>query len=175
MIYIVGAAVLVTLVRYVVAVRREGPRALLELVWAALAGLGAGVWLGVAARGAMRVVAVAAGAAGEFSLDGSFRVFWTFALFGGGIAIFYAGFFRHALSSSGFRFGLLLIAAMAWPLTDAALDIIARRPPLPALMVSSAAVMAAMWLPYALLVERFFMLVQAIFCSSAKSPATSSE
>ena len=172
MIYVVTGAVVITLARYVLAVRQEGWRSLTEIGWAALAGLGAGVWLGVAARGAMRVVAVAAGSAGEFSLDATFRVIWTFTLFGGGIAIFYAGFFRHALATSGFRFGLLLIAATAWPLTDAALNIIARRPPLPTLIVSSAAVLAAMWLPYAILVERFYVLERKLFCSSAKWHAT---
>ena len=154
MIFVVLAALVLTVFRYARAIREIGVGAALrELAAAVGGGLVAGVWLGIAARGAMRVLAIVSGAPLRFSSGGSLQVLGTFALIGAALGILYAGFFRHALASSGFRFAILLIVLGGVPLTQAALDVIGARPALPQLILGSAATLAVMWLPYGLVLE----------------------
>jgi hypothetical protein len=155
MIYIAAIAVVLTAIRYTLAVRANGPRVLFEIPAAALAGLAAGIWLGIASRVAMRLVAMAAGAPLRLSAGGSLQVVLVFAAIGGGVGILYAGLFRHAFATSGARFGLLLFLATWYPLAQAGADIIGRN----ADFLASGVVIALMWFPYALLVERIAALL----------------
>jgi hypothetical protein len=150
MIYAAAIALFLTAVRYTLAVRGHGSRVLYEIPAAALAGLLAGLWFGVAARVAMRLVAMAAGAPLRLSAGGSIQVVLVFAAIGGGVGILYAGLFRHALATSGARFALLVFLATWYPLAQAGADLIGRK----ADFFASGVVIALMWLPYALLLER---------------------
>lgn len=154
MIYVLLAAIAITIVRYAAAVRREGSfRILLELPASALAGLLGGAWLGIAARGAMRIIAMANGSS-VFSMSGSLQVVGVFALIGAGIGILYAGLFRHALTSSGLRFGLLLLLVTWWPLAEEGIELLGDKPGVVMAIIGSGAVLSAMWLPYSLIMER---------------------
>jgi hypothetical protein len=153
MIYIVILAAAFTVARYARVVKREkSARVLIEIPIAALAGLVAGIWLGIAARGAMRVIAVANHSA-RFSWSGTFQVVFVFAVFGAGIGALYPGLFRHALERSGLLFGLILILVTWYPLTRQALQLIGNLPSTSTLIIVSGATLAAMWLPYALALQ----------------------
>lgn len=145
---------MVLAVRYTRAVRRESRRVLLELPAAALAGLVAGLWFGIAARGAMRIVALAAKAPLRLSAGGSVQVILVFAAIGAGVGLLYAALFRHALGSSGLRFGLLLLLVTWYPMAQAGAELLGYQPDPLKLILTSGAVIAAMWLPYALLLEK---------------------
>jgi hypothetical protein len=154
MIYGLLAAILVLAVRYTRAVKRESRRVLLELPAAALAGLVAGVWFGLAARGAMRVIALAAKSPLRLSASGSIQVVLVFAAIGAGVGLLYAGLFRHALATSGLRFGLLLLLVTWYPLAQAGAQLLGYEPDPLKLILISGAVLALMWLPYALLLQK---------------------
>lgn len=150
MIYVAALAIAVTAIRYTYAARAGGLRVLYEIPAASLAGLAAGIWLGIASRVAMRLVAMAATAPPRLTLGGSIQVVIVFAAMGGVAGILYAGLFRHAFATSGARFGLLLFLATWYPLAQAGADIIGRK----ADFFASGAVIALMWFPYTLLLER---------------------
>ena len=169
MIYVAAIAIAITAARYSHAVRTTGtPRVLWELPAVILAGLAAGLWLGVASRAAMRVVAIAATASLRLSAGGTIQVVAVFAAIGGGIAILYAGLFRHALDASGFKFGLLLFLATWFPLTKAGEDIIAR----PVDPAASGIVILLMWMPYAVFLGFGVRRLGAAFPSLSKSAAS---
>src|SRR5687768_11334094 len=105
MIYLAAAIVLLTIVRYVRAIRAAGSYApLREVAWAILGGLAGGVLLAVAARGGMALITIANGAAPRLTFDGTSRVLLTFIGMGGAIGIAYAGLFGQAMSRRGLVF-----------------------------------------------------------------------
>lgn len=153
MIYLAAAAFAFVIVRYALLVRRQqSPASLIELPVVAGAGLIAGLWLGVGSRAAMRVIAMANGG-GAFSAGGTLQVVLVFTAFGGGVGLLYAGFFRHALATSGLLFGALLTLATWYPLGRAAWQQLARKPDLVTMAAVSLAIIAAMWIPYALALQ----------------------
>ena len=159
MIYLVAIGLAITITRYTLAVRRGEPsRVLYEIPAAIVAGLLAGVWLGIGALIAMRVIAYFASAPPRISVTGSIQVVLVFAAMGGGIAILYAGLFRHALAKSGIWFGLLLFLGSWYPLAQAGAQLLGYKPDPLSLMAVSGAVVALMFIPYALLLQTLISL-----------------
>ncbi len=158
MAYTLAAAIAVTAIRYTIAIKRgESVRVLYEIPAAALAGLLAGLWLGLAARMAMRVVAFFASAPPRISVSGSIEVVLVFAAMGGGIAILYPGLFRHALGRNGIWFGLLLFFGSWYPLAQAGAQLLGYKPDPLKLMLVSGVVVATMFIPYTLLLQKLMV------------------
>ena len=105
----------------------------LAVEWIALA-LGAGLWLGIAGRIAMRLVSLEAGVAPEFSTGGSVEVALFGALLGAPIALaFLIARSRWKLPAwSGVIVGLLLFAALALVPPDPARSALVATPDSPA-------------------------------------------
>jgi hypothetical protein len=163
MIYLAAAAVLVTIVRYTLAVRAEGSsRVLMELPASALAGLIAGLWLGISSRLAMRLISIANDAP-RFTWGGTMQILFTFALMGAALGLLYTGLFRPRLRSRGFLFGMLLLLGSWYPLARAARQQLADPPEPLMLFVMTGAALAVMWLPYALIVERLAVAMASCF------------
>ncbi len=159
MIYLVAIGLAITITRYTLAMKRGEPsRVWLEIPAAIFAGLLAGVWLGFGARIAMRVVAYFASAPPRITATGSIQVVLVFAAMGGGIAILYAGLFRHAFPTSGIWFGLLLFFGSWYPLAQAGAQLLGYKPEPLKLMAVSGVIVAFMWIPYALLLQQFISL-----------------
>lgn len=171
MIFVALAALLITLWRYTSAVRRAGSAApLWEIPIAMLAGLAGGLVLGLAARGGMAVITIANGGPPRFSWLGTLQVVATFAGLGALLGIAYAGLFRQALGRSGLAFGVILMIASAYPLARSGAQVLAAPVPGRTLLAVAALVLAAMWLPYALVLERVTAALQR--CRSANHAAS---
>jgi hypothetical protein len=155
MIYVVLAAIAFTAWRYARAVRAGHSLAVLgELIAAVGGGAIAGIWFGAASRAAMRAIALA-NASVRFSWSGTMQVLLVFIGFGAAIGILYAGLFRHAFDRSGLLFGGLLTLATWYPLGQAARQLLASPPEGIRFFLTSGAIIAVMWIPYAYLLQIF--------------------
>jgi hypothetical protein len=154
MIYLVVAVLLLTAWQVTLAARRVGLlRVVKSLAVAAVAGLIAGVSIGVGARVGMAAIPVANGGVPSFTLAGSFAVVSTFASYGIALGLVYEGLFRRWLRAHGLAYGGLLMLASWYPLTQAAVQQLTGQPALISLIIISGLVVALMWLPFGLTLE----------------------
>ena len=154
MIYLLAAVLLLTVWQLVKRARRHGLLHVLKgVAVAAVAGLLAGVFIGLGARAGMAAIPVANGAAPSLTLAGSFTVVLTFASYGIGLGVVYEGLFRRLLRASGLAYGALLMLCSWYPLAQAGAQQLAGRPTLISLIAVSGLIVALMWLPFGLALE----------------------
>ncbi len=133
MIFVIVPLVALTVWRYFLMARRCGRGYMLrEVAAAASAGATSGVLIGLAARIGMAAIGVANGALG----------------------IIYAGLLRRILRGSGLAYGCLLVLCTWYPLAQAAVEDLSVQPAIGRLILTSGVIVAAMWVPYALVLER---------------------
>lgn len=161
-IFVLMAVLLVAAWRYAVAYRKAGMRATVrEISATALAGLAAGIWIGLVARLGMRLVAVAGGATPRFSFSGTLEVIMVYAGLGGLCALYYGAFLRSLLRRSGAAYGLVLFLAGWFPIGETALRLLPSRTDFALFVAASGAVVAMMFIPYGLLLERLLQRLLA--------------
>jgi len=154
MIFVLLLVVALTVWQYFLIARRNGRGyTYREIAAVAFAGAASGILIGLAARIGMATIGLANGA-GRFTVLGSFAVVISFAGFGVILAIVYAGLFRRLLRESGLAYGCLLVLCTWYPLAQAAVDELTVRPRVGKLILISGVVVAAMWVPYAMVLER---------------------
>lgn len=154
MVYLLAAVLLLTAWQLTLTARRRGSIWVLKSVGvAAIAGLLAGVFIGVGARTGMAAIPVANGGGPSFSLSGSFAVVFTFAGYGIALGVVYEGLFRRLLRRRGLAYGALLMLCTWYPLAQAAAQQLNGRPSFVPLAFVSGLVVALMWLPFALTLE----------------------
>ena len=154
MIFVLLLGVGLTVWQYFLMARRYGRGYTLRKIAAAtFAGAASGILIGLAARIGMAAIGLANGAA-RFTLSGSFAVVIAFAGFGVILGIIYAGLFRRVLRGSGLAYGCLLVLCTWYPLAEAAVEELTARPAVGKLTLISGVVVAAMWVPYAIVLER---------------------
>ena len=157
MIFVIVPLVALTVWQYFLMARRKGGRyTVREIAAAASAGATSGILIGLAARIGMAAIGVANGAP-RFTLSGSFAVVIAFAGFGILLGIIYAGLFRRILRGSGVAYGCLLVLCTWYPLAQAAVEELSARPAIGKLILTSGVVVAAMWIPYASVLERLML------------------
>ena len=157
MIYLLAAVLLPTALQFIMRARRVGVlRVLKGIAVAAVAGLLAGVFIGLGARAGMAAVTVANGAAPSFTPAGSFTVVVTFASYGILLGVAYEGLFRRPLRSSGLAYGGLLMLVSWYPLAQAAVQQLTGQPTLISIIIVSGIIIALMWLPFGLALEALF-------------------
>jgi hypothetical protein len=154
MIYLLAAVLLLTVWQLALTARRFG---LLQvgrsIAVAAVAGLLAGVFIGLGARVGMAAIPIANGGLPSFTPAGSFSVVLTFASYGIGLGVAYEGLFRRLLRANGLAYGGLLVLSSWYPLAQAAAQQITGQPALIPLITVSGVIVALMWLPFGLTLE----------------------
>jgi hypothetical protein len=154
MIYLLVAVLLLTAWQVTLRARRDGLlRVVKGLAVAAVAGLLAGVFIGLGARVGMAAIPVANGGTPGFTLAGSFTVVLTFSSYGIALGIVYEGLFRRLLRANGLAYGGLLMLSSWYPLAQAAVQQLTGQTAFISLVIASGIVVALMWLPYGLTLE----------------------
>jgi hypothetical protein len=155
MIYVLAGSLLIALWHYVRVGRRSGALAVLrELALTLAAGLIAGVLVAIGARLGMRLIAEANDAAPRISLTGTSVVFVVYCGIGALCAVLYSAVFRWWLRRSGLRYGCLLFLVTWYPLAHSGAQQLVEPLSFLSLALWSAAIIALMWLPYAIALER---------------------
>ena len=154
MIYLLVPVLLLTAWQFFMRARRQGLlRVFKSIAVAAVAGLLAGVFIGLGARAGMAAIPFANGGTPTFTLAGSFAVVITFASYGIGLGVVYEGLFRRLLRSNGLAYGGLLTLTSWYPLAQAAAQELTGQPSLISLILVSGLILALMWLPFGLTLE----------------------
>ena len=154
MIYLIVPVLLLTAWQFFLRGRRQGLlRVFKSVAVAAVAGLLAGLFIGLGARAGMAAIPVANGGTPTFTPAGSFAVVITFASYGIGLGVVYEGLFRRLLRSNGLAYGALLMLTSWYPLAQAAAQELTGQPSLFSLILVSGLVLALMWLPFGLTLE----------------------
>jgi hypothetical protein len=154
MIYLLIAVLLVTAWRFTLAARRHGAlRVLKSVAVAVVAGLLAGVFIGLGARAGMAAIPVANGGSPSFTLSGSFSVVLTFSSYGIALGIVYEGLFRRLLRRHGLAYGGLLTLCTWYPLAQAAAQQLTGHPSFISLAIVSGLIVVLMWLPFGVTLE----------------------
>lgn len=154
MIYLFAPVLLLTALQFILRARRQGVLRVLKLIAvSAVAGLLAGVFIGLGARTGMAAIPVANGAASSFTLSGSFAVVVAFASYGIALGVVYEGLFRRLLRAHGLAYGVLLMLASWYALAQAGAQQLTGRPSPVSFIVVSGLIVALMWLPYGVALE----------------------
>lgn len=154
MVFVLAFVVLLTAWRFALTARRRGLFwAARDVLVAAISGWVAGVLIGIGARVAMGAITIANGDTQRFTWSGTVTVVVTFSGFGIIFGFVYEGLFRRLLRRSGVAFGLLITLCSWYPLTHAATQQLTIRPSVGSLVLMSGILVAAMWIPYAVLLE----------------------
>jgi len=168
MIYVLVPVLLLTAWQFFLRARRQGLlRVFKSIAVAAVAGLLAGLFIGLGARAGMAAIPFANGGTPLFTLAGSFAVVSTFASYGIGLGVVYEGLFRRLLRSHGLAYGGLLMLTTWYPLAQAAAQQLTGQPTLISLITFSGLIVALMWLPFGLTLEALLRRWQ----SPAPAPA----
>lgn len=159
MIYLAGIALVLMVFGFIRKARRKGFRAeVLDSFFAALAGLAAGVFIGVGARIGMAAIAFFNGDASRFSVAGSFQVILLFSSFGIGLGLLYSLLLRDLLRQSGLLFGLIITLFTWYPFAQSAVEVMRFQPTIVSLIFFSGIFTALIWLPFAVALEKFLAL-----------------
>ena len=179
MVYLAAAALLLTVFGFVQKTRRNGLRtAILESVFAALAGFGAGLFIGFGARLGMAAIAFFNGDASRFSVAGSLQVILLFSSFGIGLGLLYELILRDWLRRSGLLFGIIITLFTLYPFAESAVQVMNFQPTIISLVFFTGIFTALMWLPFAVTLETFLRyyqtrlkttLLSAWFCKKAET------
>jgi len=161
MIYLALIALLLTVFGFVQKVKRNGFRtAVLDSVFAVLAGFGAGLFIGFGARLGMSAIAFFNGDASRFSVAGSFQVILLFSSFGIGLGLLYELVLRDWLRRSGLLFGIIITLFTLYPFAQSAVQVMRFQPTIISLVFFTAIFTALMWLPFAITLETFLRYYQ---------------
>ena len=172
MIYLLVAVLLLTAWQLTLQARRHGVlRVVKSIAVAAVAGLLAGVFIGLGARIGMAAIPLANGGTPSFTPAGSFSVVLTFSSYGIVLGVVYEGFFRRLLRANGLAYGGLLMLSSWYPLAQAAVQQITGRPALISLTIISGLIVALMWLPFGLVLEALLRRWQSRGTSEAVAGA----
>jgi hypothetical protein len=172
MIYLLVAVLLLTAWQLTLQARRHGVlRVVKSTAVAAVAGLLAGVFIGLGARIGMAAIPLANGGTPSFTPAGSFSVVLTFSSYGIVLGVVYEGFFRRLLRANGLAYGGLLMLSSWYPLAQAAVQQITGRPALISLTIISGLIVALMWLPFGLVLEALLRRWQSRGTSEAVAGA----
>jgi hypothetical protein len=154
MIYVLVPFVGLAVWHYVRLGQRAGAATLgRELLRTLLAGVAAGLLVALGARLGMRLIAIANEAPPRISWRGTSVVFAAYTGVGVLCAVLYVAVFRSWLRRRGTAFGALLVITTWYPLAHSGAQQLVHPPPLASLVIWSGAVVALMWLPYAVLLE----------------------
>jgi len=154
MIYLLVPVLLLTTWQFFLRARRQGLLLVFKsIAVAAVAGLLAGLFIGLGARAGMAAIPLANGGTPTLTLAGSFAVVITFASYGIGLGVVYEGLFRRLLRSNGLAYGGLLMLISWYPLAQAAAQQLTGQPALISLILVSGLIVALMWLPFGLTLE----------------------
>ena len=154
MIFVLALVIFLTVWQYFLMARRHGPGPVFrDLATATLAGAASGILIGVAARVGMAAIGLANGAP-RFTFSGSFAVVISFAGFGVLLGIIYVGLMRRLLCRSGLAYGCILVMCTWYPLAGAGVGDLTGKPSEAAVVLISGVVVAGMWMPYAIVLER---------------------
>jgi len=153
MIYILVPALVLAVVGYGRLARTRGLLVLADAAIAAIGGLAAGLVLGVGARVAMRVLAVALSQPLRLTADGTILVIAAFACVGAVLGLIYGGALRDLLARRGILYGLLLTAVTFQPFLRTAAEDLHRPQLSPEVLLGTSGMSLAMWLPYGVLLE----------------------
>jgi hypothetical protein len=154
MIFLLGAALLLTAWRFTAAAREQGlANSLRGVVVAAGCGLLAGVFIGVGARIGMGAITIANGAPQRFTVSGTVSVIAIFSSFGIGLGVVYEVLFRRLLWHNGLAYGGLLTLCTWYPLAHAAAQQLTAPPTLIPLVTVSGLLVGLIWLPFGCALE----------------------
>ena len=155
MIYLAPAAFLLTVFAFFRKARQNGWRAVaLDSFFAALAGFGAGLFIGFGARVGMWAIAFFNGDASRFSIGGTIQVILFFSSFGIGLGLLYEILLRDLLCRRGLLFGLLITLCTWYPFALSAAEVMRFQPTKVSLIFFSGILTALIWLPFAFMLER---------------------
>ena len=171
-IYLLVAVLLLSVWQLTLRARRQGLLGVVKgLAVAAVAGLLAGVFIGLGARMGMAAIPFANGGRPSFTLAGSLSVVLTFSSYGIVLGVVYEGFFRRLLRANGLAYGGLLMLSSWYPLAQAAVQQITGQPAAISLIIISGLVVALMWLPFGLTLEALLRRWQSRATSQAVASA----
>ena len=161
MIYLAAIAFLLTVFAFFRKAKQNGFRAAgLDSLFAALAGFGAGIFIGFGARIGMWAIAFFNGSASRFTVSGTLRVILLFSSFGIGLSLFYELVLRDLLRQSGLLFGFIITLFTAYPFAKSAAEVLRFQPTIISLVFFTGIFTALMWLPFAITLERLLKLYQ---------------
>ena len=154
MIYIVGFALIVTIVGFYFRLRSQGLGALLlDVLASSVAGWIAGLLIGIGARVGMWSIPFFNGAESRITLDGTLQVVLVFSLYGIALGIVYELLFRRLLRNRGSIYGLLITAVTAYPLANAAVQQLSFSPSIAPLIAFALLFVGLMFVPFAVVLE----------------------
>jgi hypothetical protein len=154
MIFLLIAVLLLTAWQFTLMSRQRGLlRVVKSIAVAAVAGLLAGVFIGLGARIGMAAIAVANGSLPRFTLSGSLAVVLTFSSYGIALGVVYEGLFRRLLRQNGLAYGVVLMLCSWYPLAHAAAQQLTGHPSVISLVIISGLIVGLMWLPFGLTLE----------------------
>jgi hypothetical protein len=161
MIYLAATAFLLAVFGFVQKAKRNGFRtAMLDSVFAALAGFGAGLFIGFGARLGMWAIAFFNGDASRFSVAGSLQVVLLFSSFGIGLGLLYELILRDWLRRSGLLFGIIITLITLYPFAQSAVQVMSFQPTTISLVFFTGIFTALMWLPFAVTLEMLLRYYQ---------------
>jgi hypothetical protein len=161
MIYLAAIALFLTVGAFFRKARQNGWRTTaLDSLFAAFAGLGAGIFIGFGARTGMWAIAFFNGDASRFSVSGSLQVILLFSSFGIGLGLLYEILLRDLLRQSGVLFGIIITLCTWYPFAESAADLLRFQPTIVSLVFFTGIFTAFMWLPFAVTLERLLEVYQ---------------
>ncbi len=170
MIYVLVPALALAVIGYGRIARTRGLLVFVDAAIATIGGLVAGLALGVGARIAMRVLAVALSLPLRLTADGTILVIAAFSCVGAVLGFIYVGALRDLLWRRGLLYGLLLSAVTFQPFLRTAAEDLQRPQLSPEVLLGTIGMSLAMWVPYGVLLEWSIDRMRSVYVSSGRYP-----
>lgn len=156
MIYLLGIALVLTALGFAWKGTQKGFLTVtLDSIFAALAGFGAGIFIGIGARIGMSAITLFNSGAPQFTASGSFRVILFFSSFGIGLGLIYEILLRDLLRQRGLLYGIIITLITWYPLAQSGVQLLKFQPTIVSVIFFSGVFVMLIWLPFAFSLEMF--------------------